>query len=212
MALTEFWDYVLHCDVDKWGMRIIPSFELLKRLVDGMQPGTVDDTRHIGGQTALLFCCQQRVAPSVVKKLLEKGGDPNAQCATGCTCLSWAIYYGNRGLLHLLLDFGASAFAQSTHLKRVCADPFWSDPFGKLQYSISRRHVPQCPDSFFCAITSELMVDPVIDKEGHSYERAAIEQWLHMNQTSPITRERLSTSDLFPNRALKDGIAAFEVM
>lgn len=33
------------------------------------------------------------------------------------------------------------------------------------------------PDAFCCPITKELMTDPVMTKDGHSYERHAIEQW-----------------------------------
>jgi len=60
--------------------------------------------------------------------------------------------------------------------------------------------------TFFCPITHELMVDPVIDPDGNSYERKAIEDWLRQNGTSPITRTNLSAADLRPNRALKQAI------
>jgi len=50
------------------------------------------------------------------------------------------------------------------------------------------------------------MKDPVIDHEGNSYERSAIEEWLKKNATSPITRSSLNPSQLAPNRALKDTI------
>lgn len=60
--------------------------------------------------------------------------------------------------------------------------------------------------NFYCPITDELMVDPVIDHEGNSYERSAIEAWLKRNPTSPITRVDMSISDLTPNRALKSAI------
>jgi hypothetical protein len=59
---------------------------------------------------------------------------------------------------------------------------------------------------FFCPITHELMVDPVIDPDGNSYERHAIEDWLQQNGTSPITRAHLAAADLRPNRALKQAI------
>ena len=32
-------------------------------------------------------------------------------------------------------------------------------------------------DAFECPITHEIMHDPVIDKDGNSYERVAIEAW-----------------------------------
>jgi Mg-chelatase subunit ChlD len=61
-------------------------------------------------------------------------------------------------------------------------------------------------DGFYCPITGELMNDPVIDREGNSYERSAIEDWIRINQTSPITRNPLYHEHLAPNRALKDAI------
>lgn len=50
------------------------------------------------------------------------------------------------------------------------------------------------------------MVDPVMDVEGNTYERAAIEEWIKKVGTSPITRNPLSISDLRFNRALKCAI------
>lgn len=40
--------------------------------------------------------------------------------------------------------------------------------------------------SFLCPITRELMTDPVVDPDGNSYERSAIENWLQEHSTSPI--------------------------
>lgn len=61
-------------------------------------------------------------------------------------------------------------------------------------------------DAYYCPITGELMQDPVIDPEGHSYERNAIVTWLHKNPISPITRSPLDITRLRPNRALKESI------
>ena len=41
-----------------------------------------------------------------------------------------------------------------------------------------------------------------MDREGHTYERSAIEAWLANNNTSPITRSYLHRSHLVPNRSL----------
>ncbi|KAL6047667.1 VWFA domain-containing protein, partial [Balamuthia mandrillaris] len=62
------------------------------------------------------------------------------------------------------------------------------------------------PESYICPLTQEVMRDPVVDPEGNSYERTAIEAWLRKNSTSPITRAPLSSKDLVPNRALRDAI------
>ncbi|KAL3927889.1 MAG: hypothetical protein SGBAC_012889, partial [Bacillariaceae sp.] len=66
----------------------------------------------------------------------------------------------------------------------------------------------QDADAFgVCPITNEPFVDPVVDHEGNSYEKRAIEEWLEQNSTSPITRNPLTLDQLFPNRALKNLIA-----
>jgi hypothetical protein len=55
------------------------------------------------------------------------------------------------------------------------------------------------------------MVDPVIDPDGNSYERQAIEDWLRRTSTSPITRTPLAAADLRPNRALKQAIDEYRL-
>jgi len=68
------------------------------------------------------------------------------------------------------------------------------------------------PDEFVCPITFEVMQDPVCASDGHTYERSAIEEVLALpeeRRKSPLTREPLQAS-LFPNRALKNRIAAHE--
>jgi U-box domain len=66
------------------------------------------------------------------------------------------------------------------------------------------------PLSFICPITQAVMVDPVIDKEGNSWERQSILDWIAVNHSSPLTRNLLEAIDLSPNRALKDLIEAFQ--
>ena len=71
------------------------------------------------------------------------------------------------------------------------------------------------PGSFICPLTLEVMTDPVIDREGNSYERSAIVGWLQQQargnsaQVSPLTRQPLEVSDLVPNRVLKSAIEEF---
>lgn len=58
--------------------------------------------------------------------------------------------------------------------------------------------------SFYCPITGDLMSDPVVDSEGNTYERIAIESWIDGHKTSPITRNVITLQDLRPNRSLKN--------
>ena len=70
--------------------------------------------------------------------------------------------------------------------------------------AVAPQRLGDFPESFYCPITCDLMVDPVIGEDGHSYERAAIEQWLRGHRTSPVTRMPLR--DLRPNRQLQQAI------
>jgi hypothetical protein len=65
----------------------------------------------------------------------------------------------------------------------------------------SREH-RDLPDSYYGPITFCLMHNPVIDPEGNTYERAAIENWIQKKHSSPITRTTASVNDLYPNNAI----------
>jgi len=67
----------------------------------------------------------------------------------------------------------------------------------------------EIPNDIVCSITQEIMVDPVVAADGHSYERKAIEQWFAKNETSPKTNEPLSNTDLIPNHNLRARIMDF---
>jgi len=58
-------------------------------------------------------------------------------------------------------------------------------------------------DLLVCPISLQLMVDPVIAADGHTYERANIEKWLSLKSTSPMTNLPLNPKVLIPNLALK---------
>jgi hypothetical protein len=62
------------------------------------------------------------------------------------------------------------------------------------------------PDAFVCPISFELMEDPVVCSDGHTYERVVIQDWLRKNDTSPKTNQRLDPVTLFPNHNLKAAI------
>ena len=60
--------------------------------------------------------------------------------------------------------------------------------------------------NFYCPITCEIFEDPVVDKEGNTFERCSIEEWLNKHGKSPITRTPMDCKDLRPNRAIKSAI------
>uniref|UniRef100_A0A7S2GFA9 U-box domain-containing protein n=1 Tax=Haptolina brevifila TaxID=156173 RepID=A0A7S2GFA9_9EUKA len=63
--------------------------------------------------------------------------------------------------------------------------------------------LPAC----LCPITQDVMEDPVVCADGHSYERAAITQWLLARDTSPCTNAPLLHKNVVPNHALRNLIA-----
>jgi hypothetical protein len=63
------------------------------------------------------------------------------------------------------------------------------------------------PAAFRCALTQEVMIDPVLAGDGFIYERSAIEQWLAMGRgTSPMTGELLPHKYLTAQRQLRISI------
>ncbi|KAF2463700.1 uncharacterized protein BDR25DRAFT_245013 [Lindgomyces ingoldianus] len=65
------------------------------------------------------------------------------------------------------------------------------------------------PNDYICPISSELMDDPVLALDSFTYERKAIERWFQTNETSPFTRQVLTSLDLRPNVQMKNDIQAW---
>ena len=65
------------------------------------------------------------------------------------------------------------------------------------------------PEAYLCPITGEIMREPVMDRDGHTFERGAIEQWVRDHHNCPISRAPLELADLAPNRVLRDLIEEF---
>lgn len=67
----------------------------------------------------------------------------------------------------------------------------------------------EVPDYLVDGITFEIMHDPVVTRNGRSYERATLIEHLKRSPTDPLTREPLRIEDLRPNIALKDACEEF---
>lgn len=63
------------------------------------------------------------------------------------------------------------------------------------------------PPICFCPITNEIMQDPVVAADGHTYEREAIETWFRRRNTSPMTNQVIAPT-LLPNFAVRSLIAS----
>ena len=68
----------------------------------------------------------------------------------------------------------------------------------------TRAARPDPPDALVCPISMELMEDPVLAMDGHTYDRSSIEAWLKTGKkTSPKTNAPLPSTALYPNHAVK---------
>jgi len=74
----------------------------------------------------------------------------------------------------------------------------------------------EVPPDMTCPITREIMRDPVIALDGHSYEREAIEGWFSASLCqgsghfrSPLTNESLAAHTVTPNHTLRKVIEHF---
>ena len=74
-------------------------------------------------------------------------------------------------------------------------DPSLGAPFGFI--AIPHKH-------FLCALTDEIMEDPVVTKEGINFDRKSILRWLdEQGDFCPITKKPLTPAGLIPNSSLK---------
>ncbi|KAJ1259668.1 hypothetical protein BS78_10G173700 [Paspalum vaginatum] len=62
------------------------------------------------------------------------------------------------------------------------------------------------PSHFICPILQEVMHDPYVAADGHTYEHRAIKAWLKKHKISPVTNQRLSHLSIIPNHSLHAAI------
>ena len=67
---------------------------------------------------------------------------------------------------------------------------------------------PRVPPHFICPISLQVFYDPVIARDGITYERSWISEWFKTHRTSPAGgHNRLANLELVPNLSLKSVIA-----
>jgi len=64
--------------------------------------------------------------------------------------------------------------------------------------------LPPLPEQYYCSITFDIMKNPVIDPDGHTFERRAIVNWIRVNGNSPTTRNPLTVKQLYKNTAIRN--------
>ena len=72
-----------------------------------------------------------------------------------------------------------------------------------------KQEVVKIPPEFLCQISKEIMKDPVLASDGHTYEKANIESYLKQHNKSPVTGEPMQHTFVFPNNSVKQLIEKF---
>jgi STIP1 family protein 1 len=65
------------------------------------------------------------------------------------------------------------------------------------------------PDYLCCAISLELLDDPVVTPCGFTYERKCLDSHLAKRQFDPVSRKPLRSGQAVPNLAIKAAVEAF---
>jgi hypothetical protein len=114
-------------------------------------------------------------------------------------------YYPNRALARIIeeeKELSSPSWQGSLRLFEKKVSSKWAQLVEKSAFA-TEPHRP-LPESFYCPILCEIMTDPVVTKEGVTYERVAIEAWIKANGKSPMTRNILTLHDIRPNNAIYD--------
>jgi U-box domain len=67
----------------------------------------------------------------------------------------------------------------------------------------------EIPVSFICPITLSLMLHPLVNRAGHTFESEAILAWVKKTRQCPLTRQPMGPSDFIRDRTLELKLKAF---
>lgn len=135
----------------------------------------------------------------------EKPKDSDTGADTENTTTTDPHYYPNRALRSIIQRETQRNLPRNSllgSLRRLddSARKTWNQMVDKSALAVTEYR--PLPDSFYCPITQELMVDPVIAPDGNTFEREAILNWIRANGTNPVTRQPLRIATLRRNNNL----------
>nr|TKW22712.1 hypothetical protein SEVIR_4G245600v2 [Setaria viridis] len=67
------------------------------------------------------------------------------------------------------------------------------------------------PSHFICPILQEVMENPYVAADGHTYEHRAIKAWLKKHKVSPVNNQRLPHLSIIPNHSLQAAIQQWKL-
>ena len=108
---------------------------------------------------------------------------PQRPCSTQLSTAIKVTTKGGSCFCKLFTSY-TTATAEALYLASTCFEEITAVK-PRLRGQLSVRSSPSV--CVCCPITLELLEDPVIAADGHTYTRRAIEDWLKENNTSPKT-------------------------
>jgi len=113
---------------------------------------------------------------------------------------------GTLGFAAIVLCATLCQGASDTGKRRHYADDSAEQEAPKKQQLTLETVKPELEKNFTCPISHEIMFDPVMAADGHTYEANAIKQWFSQHDTSPLTNAKLDNKNTIPNHALRNAI------
>lgn len=109
---------------------------------------------------------------------------------------------------HLLENLSREIMCEAEPTDRKSFDVLYNILHEKLRAINRAENVRsnEIPDSYLCPISFCIMTDPVICSDGHTYERASIEEWFLTSRRSPYTNLELESLELIPNILIRNVI------
>lgn len=142
----------------------------------------------------------------IVCLLLDSGADPFLQTVDSRTALNIAVLKEHQNIVQKLATTMQAPHQQPVQRRSLPQmHPFPAQAhFLKSEVPSGPKIVPIVPDDMLCCpITLDIMKDPVVAGDGHTYERNAITAWIRRHGISPITQAPISLRSLVPNLAIK---------
>lgn len=162
--------------------------------------------------SVLMIAAQCHEEIDVVRWLIEQGLDVNEQNVSYQTALSLAVRYKRIKIVDFLLNVPSISYwtvFMSYHLATEegydceLIQVSLADHLTHMEAIAEEEGVP-IPKRYFCPITLQLMMDPVVGPDGHTYERRAITKCVQMNGISPLTRAEMTIGQLNPCVMIRD--------
>lgn len=182
--------------------RLLTKTTLMEELTSALEDAT--DDLHLAAPDILLQCMvHASLPPSIVGQLIAYfQGSPGRFGFKAAQSIEQA---------RTIVMIGTILLIPSAHLN------VYSRQLQQFEEELERTQKLQQvgldhlapPDAFHCPVTREVMRDPVVASDGHSYERDTLVSLIQTKQRSPLTREKLNPDICVPNINLKKRIREY---